>query len=83
MTSNLDKILGDISFTLVRRNYYYFHRVTSAKKNGHHKNWEIKPNPDPKRSTPMYIVKQEQKDLKVLFSDELSFCIDIEFIKKK
>ena len=64
-------------------NYYYFHRVTSAKKSGHHKNWEIKPNPDPKRSTPMYIVKQEQKDLKILFSDELSFCIDIEFIKKK
>ena len=30
-------------------NYYYFHRVTSSPKSGHHKNIEIDPNPDPTR----------------------------------
>lgn len=42
-------------------NYYYFHRVTSSPKSGHHKNWKIEPNPDKTRDTPMYIVKMEQK----------------------
>ena len=48
-------------------NYYYFHRVTSSPKSGHHKNIEIDPNPDPTRDTPMYIVKMEQKDKKGRF----------------
>ena len=64
-------------------NYYYFHRVTSSPKSGHHSNWKIEPNPDPNRNTPMYIVHQEQKDLKRSFSEKLSFNIEIDFIKRK
>ena len=63
--------------------YYYFHRVTSSPKSGHHSNWKIDPNPDRRRTTPMYIVHQEEKDLKEYFSDELPFNIEIVFIKKK
>ena len=62
---------------------FYFHRVTSSQKNGHHSNWKITPNPDKRRKTPMYIVHQEQKDLKEYFSNELPFNIEIIFIKKK
>lgn len=63
--------------------YYYFHRVTSSPKSGHHKNWKVDPNPDPSRKTPMYIVKMEQKDKKSKFGKKLSFTIDLIFIKKK
>ena len=63
--------------------YYYFHRVTSSPKSGHHSNWKIDPNPDTKRNTPMYIVHNEEKDLKILFSDKLPYNIEITFIHKK
>lgn len=48
-------------------NYYYFHRVTSSPKSGHHKNIEIDPNPDSSRDTPMYIVKNGTKRQKGSF----------------
>ena len=63
--------------------YYYFHRVTSSPKSGHHKNWKIKPNPDPRRKTPMYIIKMEQKDKKGRFGKKLEFEINLVFIKRK
>ena len=63
--------------------YYYFHRVTSSRKSGHHKNWEINPNPDTKRKTPMYIVKMEQKDKKKRFSKKLKYTVDLVFIERK
>ena len=47
---------------------YHFRRVTSSPKSGHHKNEEINPNPDKRRTTPMYIVKQRQRDNKKFFS---------------
>ena len=63
--------------------HYYFHRVTSSPKSGHHKNWLITPNPDPNRDTPMYIVKMEQKDKKRRFGKKLKYEIDLDFIKRK
>lgn len=47
---------------------YLFRRVTSSEKSGHHKNEKVFPNPDKRRSTPMYIVKNRQKDKKKYFS---------------
>ena len=47
---------------------YHFRRVTSSPKCGHHTNEKIFPNPDKRRNTPMYIVKQHQKDKKKYFS---------------
>ena len=47
---------------------YRFRRVTSAEYSGHHKNEKVFPNPDKTKKTPMYIVKQEQKDKKNRFS---------------
>ena len=47
---------------------YNFHRVTSASKSGHHSNIKIDPNPDKSKKTPMYIVKQKEKDKKNRFS---------------
>ena len=46
------------------KKHFFFHRVTSSPKSGHHSNWKIEPNPDPKRKNPMYIVHQEEKDIK-------------------
>ena len=46
---------------------YRFRRVTSSEKSGHHRNEKIEPNPDKRRSTPMYIVKQQQTDKKIYF----------------
>ena len=63
--------------------YYYFHRVTSSPKSGHHKNRKIEPNPDPRRKTPMYIIKMEQKDKKGRFGKKLEFEINLVFIKRK
>ena len=62
--------------------YYYFHRVTSSPKSGHHSNWKIEPNPDPRRKTPMYIVHNEEKDLKVCFEEKLPFNAELNFIKR-
>ena len=47
---------------------YKFRRVTSSEFSGHHRNQCIFPNPDKRRSTPMYIVKQKQSDYKKSFS---------------
>ena len=63
--------------------YYFFHRVTSSPKSGTHKNWKIDSNPNPRKHTPMYIVKMEQKDKKARFSKKLDYEIDIVFIKRK
>ena len=64
-------------------NYYYFHRVTSSPKSGHHKNLKIDPNPDPNRQTPMYIVKAEQKDKKKRFGKKLKYNIEVVLIVHK
>ncbi len=48
---------------------YRFRRVTSSEKSGHHKNEKVEPNPDKRKSTPMYIVKAVQTDKKKFFSD--------------
>ena len=64
-------------------NMYVFHRVTFATKSGHHTNWKIDPNPDKTKKTPMYIVKQEQKDNQKHFSKkELPYNADLDFIKR-
>ena len=47
---------------------YKFKRVTSSEFSGHHRNERIEPNPDKRRKTPMYIVKQRQSDYKKNFS---------------
>ena len=47
---------------------YLFRRVTSSEYSGHHKNEKIEPNPDKTRKTPMFIVKQRQRDNKKYFS---------------
>ena len=47
---------------------YKFRRVTSSELSGHHKNEKVYPNPDRLKNTPMYIVKQIQKDKKSQFS---------------
>ena len=62
---------------------YFFHRVTSSPKSGHHKNWKVDPNPDPKRKKPMYIVKMEQKDKKKRFGKKLTYKVDLVFIERK
>ena len=64
-------------------NYYYFHRVTSSPKSGHHSNWKIDPNPDPSRDKPMYIVKMREKDKKARFGKKLKYEIDLVFIDEK
>lgn len=64
-------------------NFYYFHRVTSSAKSGHHKNIKVDPNPDTRRETPMYIVKAKQKDKKNRFGKKLKYNIEIEFIETK
>ena len=47
---------------------YKFRRVTSSEYSGHHRNECVEPNPDKRRKTPMYIVKQRQSDYKKNFS---------------
>ena len=47
---------------------YNFRRVTSSEFSGHHRNEKIEPNPDSRRDTPMYVVKQRQTDLRKNFS---------------
>ena len=49
---------------------YLFRRVTSSEKSGHHKNEKVFPNPDKRRTTPMYIVKNRQIDKKKFFSKQ-------------
>ena len=48
---------------------YKFRRVTSSEFSGHHRNEKVEPNPDKRRKTPMYIVKQRQVDEKKHFSE--------------
>ena len=62
---------------------FIFHRVTSSEKSGHKKNWKIDPNPDAKRNTPMFIVKQEEKDYKYNFSKKLKYTANLSFIERK
>lgn len=47
---------------------YNFRRVTSSEYSGHHRNEKVYPNPDKRKKTPMYIVKQRQRDKKEKFS---------------
>lgn len=47
---------------------YKFRRVTSSEFSGHHRNEKVYPNPDKRKTTPMYIVKQRQSDKKKFFS---------------
>jgi len=61
--------------------YYFFHRVTSSPKSGSHSNWEVNPNPDKRRKTPMYIVHAQEKDEKKYFSGKLPYNINLDFIK--
>ena len=49
-------------------NLFVFHRVTHSKTSGGKKNWEIQNNPLKRGNRPMYIVKQEKRDLKGRFS---------------
>ena len=58
--------------------YYYFHRITSSPKSGHHSNIKIDPNPDPRKNTPMYIVKAKQKDKKSRFGKKLKYNLDMD-----
>ena len=64
-------------------NKYIFHRVTSSEKSGHKKNWVVFPNPDKTKSTPMYIIKAEQKDNKNRFGKKLKYNAKLDFIKHK
>ena len=63
--------------------YFIFHRVTSCPKSGHHNNWKIFPNPNKRKSTPMYIVKTKQHDKKNRFSKKLKYNITLNFYKIK
>ena len=68
-------------------NVYVFHRVTHSKTSGGRKNWKIKENPIKGHKEPMYIVKQEKRDIKgrfSLFEIELKNGIDVSYpnIKK-
>ena len=68
-------------------NTYVFHRVTHSKASGGRKNWKIKNNPIKGHNEPLYIVKQEKRDLKgrfSLFEIELKNGVDISYpsIKK-
>ena len=64
-------------------NLYVFHRVTHSKTSGGRKNWKINPNPIRGQVTPMYIVKQEKRDLKgrfSLFEIELKKDADVRYL---
>ena len=68
-------------------NVFVFHRVTHSKTSGGKKNWEIDNNPIKGHNEPMYIVKQEKRDIKgrfSLFEIELKNGIDVSYpdIKK-
>ena len=68
-------------------NTYVFHRVTHSKTSGGRNNWKITPNPLKGYYKPLYIVKQEKRDLKgrfSLFEIELKDGVDVSYpdIKK-
>lgn len=68
-------------------NMYVFHRVTHSKTSGGRKNWKIENNPIKGHKEPMYIVKQEKRDMKgrfSLFEIELKNGVDVSYpsIKK-
>ena len=66
---------------------FVFHRVTHSKTSGGKKNWKIENNPIKGHNEPMYIVKQEKRDIKgrfSLFEIELKNGVDVSYpeIKK-
>ena len=68
-------------------NMFVFHRVTHSKTSGGRKNWKIDNNPIKGHNEPMYIVKQEKRDIKgrfSLFEIELKNGADVSYpgIKK-
>ena len=68
-------------------NTYVFHRVTHSKTSEGRQNWKIKQNPIKGYGGPIYIVKQEKRDLKgrfSLFEIELKNGVDVSYpeIKK-
>ena len=68
-------------------NVFVFHRVTHSKTSGGKKNWVIEINPIKGHNEPMYIVKQEKRDIKgrfSLFEIELKKGVDVTYpnIKK-
>lgn len=68
-------------------NVFVFHRVTHSKTSGGKKNWKIENNPIKGHNEPMYIVKQEKRDIKgrfSLFEIELKNGVDVSYpeIKK-
>ena len=68
-------------------NVFVFHRVTHSKTSGGKKNWKIDNNPIKGHNEPMYIVKQEKRDIKgrfSLFEIELKNGVDVSYpdIKK-
>ena len=68
-------------------NVYVFHRVTHSQTSGGKKNWKIEKNPIKGHNEPMYIVKQEKRDIKgrfSLFEIELKNGVDVSYpeIKK-
>ena len=68
-------------------NAYVFHKVTHSRTSGGKKNWKIQHNPIKGHSEPLYIVKQEKRDLKgrfSLFEIELKNGVDVSYpdIKK-
>ena len=68
-------------------NVYVFHRVTHSKTSGGRKTRKIGDNPIKGHKEPMYIVKQEKRDIKgrfSLFEIELKNGIDVSYpnIKK-
>ncbi len=68
-------------------NIFVFHRVTHSQTSGGRKNWKIDNNPIRGHNEPMYIVKQEKRDIKgrfSLFEIELKNGVDVSYpdIKK-
>ena len=50
---------------------YKYHKVTHSEREGRHLNQKVYPNPDPKDSNPMYIVKRQRHDKKKHFGKRL------------
>lgn len=66
---------------------YVYHKITHSKTSGGRKNWKIDNNPIKWHSEPMYVVKQEKRDLIGRFSKfeiELKRGVDVSYpeIKK-
>jgi len=50
---------------------YLFRKVTSSERDGGRPNEKIEPNPDPTRTTPMYIGKRIRHDKKKFFDKRI------------